>query len=100
MVWSKPPDHARAFGHPVPHSGSLTRRHVALPSSRVTPVDACPALRPRWCPDCSPLRLQDCCFRPLETVGVFLHTTVRIILLSTTVTHCGAQSHGLRPRYT
>jgi hypothetical protein len=25
---------------------------------------------------------------------------VRIILLSTTVTHFGAQSHGLRPRYT
>jgi len=60
MVWSKPPDHARAFGHPVPHSGSLTRRHAALPSSRVTPVEACPALRPRGCPECSPLRLQDC----------------------------------------
>jgi hypothetical protein len=24
--------------------------HVALPSSRVTPLKACPALRPRWCP--------------------------------------------------
>jgi hypothetical protein len=39
-------------------------------------------------------------FRPLETVGVFLHTAVRILLLSTTITHFGAQSHSLRPRYT
>jgi hypothetical protein len=61
VVWSKPPDPARAFGHPVPQSGSMTRRHVALPSTRATPVDACPALRPRWCPAHSPSRTQDCC---------------------------------------
>jgi hypothetical protein len=36
------------FPSPVP----TTRRAVALPSSRVTPVNACPALRPRWCPAC------------------------------------------------
>ena len=58
---AKPPAHARAFGRPVPHSGGCTRRQVALPSSRVTPVKTCPALRPRWCPDHSPSRLQDCC---------------------------------------
>src|SRR5919199_3959415 len=46
---------------PGPHSGNVTRRQVALPSSRVTPVKTCPALRPRWCPDHSPSRLQDCC---------------------------------------
>ena len=23
MIWAKPPDHARAFGHPVPQSGNL-----------------------------------------------------------------------------
>ena len=39
------PDHARAFGHPVPHSGNVARRQVALPSSRVTPMEACPARR-------------------------------------------------------
>ncbi len=61
VIWSKPPDPARAFGHLVPHSGHVTRRHVALPSSRATPVDACPALRPRWCPARSPSPLQDCC---------------------------------------
>ena len=57
----KPPGHARAFGHPVPHSGYGTRRQVALPRSRVPPVKPCPALRPRWCPAPSPSRTQDCC---------------------------------------
>ena len=28
----------------------LPRRREALPSSRVTPLITCPALRPRWCP--------------------------------------------------
>ncbi len=28
----------------------LPRRREALPSSRITPLSACPALRPRWCP--------------------------------------------------
>ena len=61
VLWSKPPDHARAFGHPVPHSGEVTRRHVALPRARLTPVKPCPALRPRWGPAHSPSRLQACC---------------------------------------
>src|SRR5207249_7143802 len=61
----KPPDHARAFGHPVPHSGYATRRQLALPSSRVPPMNACPALRPRWCPAHSPYSTQDCCLPPL-----------------------------------
>jgi hypothetical protein len=52
---------ARAFGRPVPLSGDVARRWWALPRSRVAPVDACPALRPRWCPDPSPYRAQDCC---------------------------------------
>ena len=61
MIWAKPPDHARAFGHPVPQSGNCARRQVVLPSSRATPVKTCPALRPRWCPVHSPCRTQDCC---------------------------------------
>src|SRR5262245_60899119 len=60
MIWSKAPDHARALGPPGPHSGSLTRRHVALPSSRVPLVQPCPALRPRWGPARSPRRTQAC----------------------------------------
>src|SRR5207342_2748356 len=46
----KLPCHARAFGLPVPHSSHMTRREVALPRSRATPLETCPALRPRWCP--------------------------------------------------
>jgi len=61
VVWSKRPDYARAWGHPVPHSGSMTRSHVALLRSRTTPMSACPALRPRWCPQYSPSRIPDCC---------------------------------------
>ena len=59
------PGHARAFGHPVPHSGYKTRRQVALPSSRVPLLKTCPALRPRWCPAYSPYRTQDCCLPAL-----------------------------------
>ena len=38
-----------------------TRKHLDLPSSQVTPMTACPALRPRWCPGRSPFRNQNCC---------------------------------------
>ena len=44
-TWWKPPGHARAFGRPVPLSGNVARRQVVLPSSQVTPMNACPALR-------------------------------------------------------
>jgi hypothetical protein len=39
----------------------LPRRREALPSSRVTPLNTCPALRLRWCPTRLPWRGQDCC---------------------------------------
>jgi hypothetical protein len=39
----------------------LTRRQTALSSSRITPLSACPALRPRWCPAHLASRLRDCC---------------------------------------
>jgi hypothetical protein len=39
----------------------LTRRQTALSSSRVTPLSACPALRPRWCPEHLAPCLRDCC---------------------------------------
>jgi hypothetical protein len=37
------------------------RRREALPSSRITLLSTCPALRPRWCPARLPWREQDCC---------------------------------------
>ena len=36
---------------PLIFQHSSRRRQEALPSSRVTPVDTCPAHRPRWYPD-------------------------------------------------
>jgi hypothetical protein len=54
VIWSKPPEHARAFGPPVPRSGHVTRSQLALPSARVPPGQTCPARRPRWCPASSP----------------------------------------------
>lgn len=84
VIGSKLPNHARAFGRPVPQSGNCARRQMALPSSRVTPVDTCPALRPRWSPSSSPMRVWDCCLpapggRRLSPLDV-----LRVILISTT----------------
>jgi len=42
-------------------SGYLARRQMALPSSQATLMRTCPGLRPRWCPEHSPMRTQDCC---------------------------------------
>jgi hypothetical protein len=44
-----------------PNPGIPSRRQMALPSSRVPPVQTCPALRPRWCPGHLPYRTPDCC---------------------------------------
>jgi hypothetical protein len=40
---------------------TCTRRQLALPSSQATPLDACPGLRPRWCPEHLPYRVQTYC---------------------------------------
>src|SRR5712692_3389599 len=100
VVWWKPPGHARAWGRPVPLSGNVARSQVVLPRSHVTPMHACPALRPRWCPRHSPCRAQDCCLpatgnrrrSPRYTLGEYpaVHDS----------TPCGAPSHGLYPHYT
>ena len=60
-AWWKPPGHARACGRPVPLSGNVARRQVVLPPSHVTPLHACPALSPRWCPRHAPYCAEDCC---------------------------------------
>ena len=58
---------------------------MALPSSRVTPMDTCPALRPRWCPEHSPWRIQDCCLPATAYRRRSLATALRIILWTTTL---------------
>ena len=58
---------------------------MALPSSRVTPMDTCPALRPRWYPEHSPWRIQDCCLPATAYRRLSLTTALRIILWTTTL---------------
>src|SRR5262249_56784814 len=55
-----------------PSPGMWARRQVALPSSRVPPLETCPALRPRWCPAHSPYRTQDCCLPALANCRLSL----------------------------
>jgi hypothetical protein len=92
------PGRARAFGHPVPQSGNIARRQVALPSSRATPIETCPALRPRWCPGRSPCRVQDCCLP--ATGNRRLSPPYRLEGYPTVhdYTLFGAPSRGLPPR--
>ena len=61
------------------------RKPLALPSSRVTPMDTCPALRPRWCPEHSPWRIPDCCLPATAYRRLSLTTALRIILWTTTL---------------
>jgi hypothetical protein len=99
-AWWTPPGHARAWGRPLPLSGHVARRQVVLPSSPVTPRHACPALRPRWCPRHAPYGAQDCC---LPATGNRRRSPRYDFEKSPVVhdyTYCGAQSHGLHPRYT
>jgi hypothetical protein len=77
-------------------SGVLVGRPVALPSSRVVPLNTCPDLRPRWIPDGSPDRLQDCCL-PLKRLRRLSQTFVCLSFVHN-VTYFGALSHGLCSR--
>ena len=60
------------------------RRREALPSSRVTHLSTCPALRPRWCPARSPWRGQDCCLPCTGSCRLWVRLP-GLILLSTTI---------------
>ena len=62
---------------------------MALPSSRVTPVDPCPALRPRWGPIHSPMRSWDCCLPAQEDCRLSPLDLLRDILVPTIITISG-----------
>jgi hypothetical protein len=62
---------------------------MALPSSQATPMNACPALRPRWCPGCLPCRPQDCCLPATGNRRLSPQYLLRTILLSTTLLFSG-----------
>ena len=64
------PEDAEALVQPVPFLfWRLGGRQMAIPSSRVIPLNTCPDLGSRWYPGDSPFRLQDCCLPLSECVG-------------------------------
>src|SRR6266404_4331732 len=62
----------------------LPRRREALPSSRITLLLTCPALRPRWCPVRLPWRGRGCCL-PVTSYCRLWVRSPGLILLSTTI---------------
>ena len=73
---------------------------MALPSSRATPLQTCPALRPRWCPERSPVtRPGRLACRRLEPVGFPPPRGLEGYPDDHDDTHFGALSRGLHPRY-
>jgi hypothetical protein len=85
-------------GPPIP--GRWSRRQMALPRSRVPPLHACPARRPRWCPAYSPYRTQDCCLPATGNRRLSPPYTFEGYPLVHDSTPFGAQSRGLPARYT
>jgi hypothetical protein len=81
-----------------PTPGISTRRQVALPSSRVTPVRPCPALRPRWCPRLLPLRVWDCCLPATASRRLSPPDRLEGDPAVHDSTHFGAPSRGLHAR--
>src|SRR6266446_1675308 len=62
----------------------LPRRREALPSSRITLLLTCPALRPRWCPARLPWREQYCCLPVTGCCRLWVRSP-GLILLTTTI---------------
>ena len=94
--------HPLAPGHfciPVCLPGARRKEMAVLSSSQATPLCACPARGPRWCPFDSPCRLQDSqpsgAVRPSAFPG-----SRRVILSDHNYKFFGAQSRGLHARYT
>ena len=70
-------------GIPQPY---CTRRHSDLPSSQATLLTACPALRPRWCPDHSPCSaIGPAAFRYTHNVGFYLVSQVYPVSTMSTI---------------
>ena len=71
---------------------SYTRKHLDLPSSRATPLNTCPGLRPRWYPEYIAIAhpglllsdtLNRVSFHPALTELILMTTTIHISGLNT-----------------
>ena len=99
-AWWTLPGRARACGRPVPLSGYVARSQVVLPRSHVTPLPACPARRPRWCPRHSPYGAQDCCLPATGNRRRSPRYDCEKYPVVHDSTYFGAPSHGLYPHDT
>jgi len=71
---------------------------LALSSSRALPLNTCPALRPRWCPQHSPsIASRTAAFRYMHTVGFRSLLTQISYPIDHDDPDFGAQSHSLYP---
>ena len=68
--------------------GALRKEMAVLSSSLATPVCACPARRPRWCPVDLPWRLQDYCL-PAHPHRRLYQTLARLSSWTTTIRFSG-----------
>jgi hypothetical protein len=89
VAWSKRPDRARAFGHPVPHSGHVCKETDGSPKFPSSPSEDMPRSQPPVV-SCAlakahPGLLPSSHWKPSATHNA---------------THFGAPSRGLSPRYT
>ena len=74
----------------------LPRRREVLPSSRITPLNACPDLRSRWCP--IPLALARAGLLPSSRCNCRLWVRLPDLSSDHHYTFFGIQFRGLRPR--
>lgn len=58
---------------------------MVLPSSQTTPMNTCPGLRPRWCPEYSPYRTQDFCLPNILKPSAFPFRFGKVISKTTTM---------------
>ena len=86
------------LGARAPNPGMCARRQRALPRSRATPMEACPALRPRGGPAPSPCRAPDGCLPATGTRRLSSRYGLKRSPRVHPSTHCRAPSRGLPPR--
>jgi len=89
VVWSKPPDYARAFGHPVPHSGNVIKETGGSPKFPSSPCEDMPRSQ-------TPVVS---CALAIAHPGLLPSSACKPSA-SHDYTHFGAPSRGLPSRYT
>ena len=92
------PHHARAFGHPVPHSGNMVKETGGSPTFPSSPYGCMP--RSQTPVVSSTLAIPRPGLLPSGACKPSAFPSLEGYPLVHAYTHCGAQSRGRRPRYT